>query len=193
MRKSIIKLTGLTLKKGQRLSATFERNTTKIICCIINGFHFNIPDVVDELEKILEKNKNKGGLDKILDNIFDKEEEEVEKIDDGLASDSDDKEEVEQEIQDQIEDILDKPEENKLDHVSNKMGILKTLNQSFIPSLFKHLKERSKRAETNDDYKIRIHVAVAIAKLLRKTTNQDFNAGYARLVRNIVGCLRSKV
>jgi len=83
--------------------------------------------------------------------------------------------------------------DNEIDTVGNKQSILKTLTKSFIPALFKHLKDENKKAETNDDYKIRIHVAVAIVRLLRKTTNQDFSIGFQKMLRDIISCLRSKV
>jgi len=144
MRKNLIKITGLTLKKGQRMSASNEKNITKIICAIISGFHFDIPDVVDELEKTLETKKKKGGLQEILTNIFGQNNEKrTKKKDDGLASDSEDDGYYSEGKIQEIENILDKQEEVKLEAVSNKQAILNTLKNSFLPSLFKHLKDES--------------------------------------------------
>lgn len=195
MRKHIMKLTGLNLKKGQRMAAGTEKNITKMICSIISGFHFDIPDVVDSLEQQLDARKNEGGLDELLGKIFGRKHEEREaKVDDGLASDSEEEKNDEENdnIQDQIEKILEKPQDH-VDSVTNRDSILRVINKSFIPSLFKHLKDDTKKGDTLDDVKIRIHVAVAIVKLLRKTTNRDFNDGLQKLIRNVVGCLRSKV
>jgi U3 small nucleolar RNA-associated protein 20 len=194
MRKNIMKITGVNLKKGQKLNSGNEKNMTKVICAIIAGFHFDVPDVVDELEKTLDNRDKNGGLHEILTNIFGKDKpKKKKKKDTGIATDSEDEleEESEEEIQDKIEQILDKPTDD-IDQVGNQQSIYRTLTKSFLPALFKHLKETDRKSDSLDDAKIRIHVAVAIVRLLRKTNNRTFNDGFHKLVRNIISCLRSK-
>ena len=194
MRKNIVKITGLHLKKGQKMSSTNEKNMTKVICAIISGFHFDVPDVVDVLDATLQEKQKAGELQDILDKVFGAQEatkkKEVEE-DEGLASDSEaEGDEAEEEIQGQIEEYLEKQQEPETS--TNREAIIKTIIKNFIPALFKHLKDTGKKAETPDDAKIRLHVAVAIVRLLRKTTNKHFNDGFHKLIRNIVGSLRSK-
>ena len=70
-------------------------------------------------------------------------EKRTKKKDDGLASDSEDDGYYSEGKIQEIENILDKQEEVKLEAVSNKQAILNTLKNSFLPSLFKHLKDES--------------------------------------------------
>jgi len=195
MRKHIIKITGVHLKKGQRMSSANEKTMTKVICAIISGFHFDVPDVVDQLEAKLDDKKRTSGLSQILTNLFGVKKQRKEKPDDdGIASDSqaEKEEDDEEEIQDHIEKYLEKPQD-EVETKTNRKQIQKTIMKSFIPALFKHLKETTKLGDSFDDVKLRLHVAVAIVRLLRKTTNHQFNEGYSKLIRNIVNCLRSKV
>lgn len=194
MRKNIMKITGVNLKKGQRLSSGNEKNMTKVICAIIAGFHFDVPDVVDELEKTLDARDKNGGLHEILKNIFgENKPKKKKKKDTGIATDSEeeDEEESEEEIQDKIDQYLEK-ETEEIDQVGNQESIYRTLTKSFLPALFKHLKDTDSKSNSLDDAKVRIHVAVAIVRLLRKTNNRSFNDGFHKLVRNIISCLRSK-
>ena len=190
MRKHLIKITGITLKKGKRMSPITEKNTTKILCSIISGFHFRIPDIVDDLEVKLEDRKQEGGLQDVLDKIFEvKENTDGHKEDEGLASDSEEDQEPEQaeeDVQKKIDTYL-KAQQEEIDVEDNKEAIQKTLTKSILPSLFKHLKDREKEGDSFDDAKVRIHVAVAITRILRKTTNRTFNQMFQKLIINIVG------
>lgn len=194
MRKNIVKITGLNLKKGQKKSSTNEKNMTKVICAIIAGFHFDVPDVVDVLENTLKEKQKVGELQDILDKVFGSQEKpkKVNTVEDeGLASDSEaEVEEAEEEIQVQIEAYLEQQEVAEV--TINREAIIRTIIKNFLPALFKHLKETDKRSDSPDDAKIRLHVAVAIVRLLRKTTNKHFNDGFHKLIRNIVQSLRSK-
>lgn len=174
------------------MSPTGEKHMTKVICAIISGFHFDVPDVVDQVEAACQEKQKTSGLSEILSNIFGIKKKKQKNEDEGLASDSEqsDKEEEEDEVQDKIEQLLDEPQDQKSE---NRQAIQNTLIKSFIPALFKHLKEPVKDGDGNDDVKIRLHVAVAIVRILRKTTNQQFSDGFNKLIRNIVGCLRSKI
>jgi len=190
IKKSIIKVTGVNLRSRQRLSATAEKNMTKVICAIISGFSFDVPDVVEELEKTLSSKKKSTDLQSIIDRVlFKRIQKQKDAKDDGLYHEKEKKDEEEPDIHEIIQEFehedveVEKEPENIEQH---RESIRTRINKSFLPILFKHLKEPIKKGETPDDAKIRIHVAVAITKLLKRTTNQQFTEGFGKLVRNIV-------
>ena len=195
IRKNIMKVTGLTLRGDKRMSKTAEKNMTKLIWAIVSGFSFDVPDVMNELESTIESRKKTSSLQEILNKVLFKPK----KVKPAQNNEQDSDDEKEEELPDNVEDLIEEleneevvvQEDTKMNEVSRDT-IRNKIISSFVPSLFKHLKEKIKTSETKDDVKIRIHVAVAIVRLLRKTTHQKFTEGFVKLIRNIVWWLRSK-
>lgn len=198
IKKHIIKVTGLNLQKGERMSKTSEKTITKVICAMINGFNFQVPDVCDELERKITSENHVYDISKSAHSIFDKKHKEVESDHEDEKSEHPDDKQADEDfdtvkVAKQIDMIMESKEED-IENKDLTEVVRNRIETSFIPALFKHLTDRNRnRHKKDEDLKIRIYVAECIVKLLRKTSTKFFNDNLSKLIKIIVVSLKSKL
>jgi hypothetical protein len=165
IKRYVAKLLGFNLKKGETLRPAEERYLSKTICAIISGFHFDIPDVVDEMSNAL-KDSTKQNTKSIFEQF-----KVFTEIPEGEDEDQVEGKDVQIEVEEYFED-----EENE-EASQNVVVKQDRIYRSIIQPLLKHLKDSSTRSKTTNEFSIRSYVAVAVVKLLRKTRNETFIIG----------------